>query len=872
MKNNHKFDIKNFIFPDVSYAPVYIWVWNDICTREIIDVQLAEMLNLGIRAFYILPEPKNFRPDSMPTNLTPDYLSAEYFELCAYAVEKGKSLGMRCWIYDEGGWPSGGACGKVLKDHPEYARQVLKVYERSFSKGDVYKKSTPDVLAAFLLDKEMISDGYIIPEDAVVTEYFTKKEICGNADYPDLLNKAATEYFIRITHEKYASSMKNALGETVTAVFTDEPKASLYSFNKELKDRYETMYGESILPYLPLITQRAAVTQKNIHILHRWYDLCSHMFCDNFLLPCKKWANDHGMAFTGHMDKDHDPLGCVRGGGNFNLMRALRCFDIPGVDVIWRQLYPENKTANNNDLNGYNGFFPRYASSAAAQNGTKLAMSEIFGVAGPGLTYDIMRYTVGYQAVRGINIFNLFNFPLGRKGAYLAQELPIFTENQMYYRHLCQFNRYMERLSYVSTLGERVCETGLYYPVHDFHGGLKADVTAKVFDTLGRTLEDMMVDFDIVDDDVIQTAEGADDGCIRIGSAVYRHIIIPEGAFIPQDTKKVLNRFIKGGGRVSYSLTDLAPVIQVEGTGLRAMHRKAENAELFCLFRETGESGDYGIHLPSSNGYLLDLGTGALQRFQTENGILKLSLAVGETAVILLTDETLNGASLKTQRTKFCGPFFRHIVQKYSLIHKVLPAFFDQSDEKISTQPLHSEFLELPNAESKKEFSKIFEIPSDFLFRKELELTCDENGFENIKHSDKAVLISLGDWAYLIGSAYSGSGVYETTFTLPKEKVGKEGEIDLGDVHFTACVYLNDQPLGTALMSPYRLKIPVGVLDKENKLKIVVTNTSANWYIHTDYFDKWKTEELSPYFEGERDFAKDFVSGGLYGPVTLYTE
>lgn len=813
MKNNNKFDINSFINPDVSYAPVYIWVWNDICTSGIIDVQLAEMLRLGIRAFYILPEPKNFRPDSMPTNLTPDYLSQEYFELCAYAIKKGKELGMQCWIYDEGGWPSGSACGKVMKDHPEYARQVLKVYERSFSQGDVYKKTKTDVLAVFLNDKEMIEDGYIFSQDTVVTEYIAEKE---NSDYPDLLNKDATEYFISITHEKYATSMKNALGKNVTAVFTDEPKAPSRAFNKELAEKYESLYGESILPNLPLIAQKTASTEENVHISHRWYDLCSRMFCDNFLLPCKKWTNDHGMAFTGHMDKDHAPLGCIRGGGNFNLMRALRCLDIPGVDVIWRQLYPENKTINKNDMNAYNGFFPRYASSAAAQSGTKLAMSEIFGVAGPGLTYDIMRYTVGYLAVRGINIFNLFNFPLGRKGAYLAQELPVFTENQVYYRNLRQFNRYMERLSYVSTLGERVCETGLYYPVHDFQGGLKADVTAKAFDTLGRTLEDMMVDFDIIDDDVIQAADGADDGCLRIGSAVYRHIIIPENAFIPQDTQKVFNSFIKGGGKVSYRLSELPPTIQVNGTGLRAMHRKAENAELFCLFRETGENGEYRIHLPSSSGYLIDFISGTLNRFETENGILRLSLAVGETAVILLTDETLN-------------------------------------------------------AESKKEFRKRFDIHNEFLFRKELELTCNENGFKNKKHSDKAIPISLGDWASLIGSAYSGSGVYETIFTLPAENIGTEGEIDLGDVHFTAQVYLNDQPLGTALMPPYRLKIPAGVLEKKNKLKIVVTNTSANWYIHTDYFDKWKTEELSPYFDGEMDFAKDFVSGGLYGPVTLYT-
>ncbi|MBR5442088.1 MAG: hypothetical protein IKV44_03965, partial [Clostridia bacterium] len=566
MNNNEKFNINSFNSPNVAYAPVYIWVWNDICTRETIDTQLSEMQRLGIRAFYILPEPKHFRPDSMPTSLEPDYLSQEYFELCAYAVEQGKSLGMVCWIYDEGGWPSGSACGKVMQDHPEYGRETLELYERSFTKGEVYKKSNSDILVAFLNDAEIIEDGYVFSIDALVTEYYIDKDTSSN--YPDLLNNEATEYFIETTHKKYI------LSDNITALFTDEPKAPAGAFNKALLEKYEATYGESVLPHLPLLADRVAVTEENAHILHRWYDLCSRMFCDNFLLPCKAWANSNGMAFTGHMDKDHAPDGCMNGGSNFNLMRALRCFDIPGVDVIWRQLFPDRQIGYKDEMNGYNGFYPRYASSAAAQNGTKLAMSESFGVAGPGLTYDIMRFTVGYQAVRGINIFNLFNFPLGRKGQLLAQELPVFTENQGYYNQLPQINRYMERLSYVSTLGERVCETALYYPVCDFQSGLNSDTVANELDTLGRALENMMIDFDIVDDDVIRSAEGLYEGVIRMGDAEYSCIVIPQNAFVPPETQKALERFVDHGGRVLLNPEGLSSAIDVDGDGLRLMHRK----------------------------------------------------------------------------------------------------------------------------------------------------------------------------------------------------------------------------------------------------------------------------------------------------------
>ena len=761
MNGNDIFNMNSFLTPDVSCAPVYVWVWNDVCTKEIIDNQLNEMQNLGIRAFYILPEPKDFRPGSMPTNLTPDYLTDEFFELCDYAIKQAKARGMNCWIYDEGGWPSGSACGKVTKSHPEFSVE--------------------------------------------------------NSRHPDLLNKKATEYFIEITHEKYASVIGEDFKNYVTAVFTDEPKAPFATSNKELQDRYEEMYGESILPYIPLIEGEEAPTVENAHILRQWYDLCSRAFCENFLLPCKKWANDKGIAFTGHLDVDHSPDGCMNGGFNYNLMRALRCFDIPGVDFIWRQIYPENRVANKNDFNAYNGFFPRYASSAAAQNGTRLALSEIFGVAGASVTYDIMRYTVGYGAVRGINIFNPFNFPLGRSGQLLAQELPVFTEKQPFCQYLNHFNKYTERVSYISALGERVYDTALYYPVSDFQSGLKAEKLAKEFDTLGRALENKLIDFDIVDDDVLQISEITDDGYMCIGSARYKHIIIPEDACIPEATRIALDNFIKCGGYVSQDLSNLTPVVKADGVGLRAMHRKLENGDLLILFRETGENGDYCIHLPSANGYLLDLTNGEPQHLETENGVLKISLAIGETDVVLLTDDVLK-------------------------------------------------------AENQNRFKDEFNITSDFTFKKDTELVCDESGFNNIKHSENAVSVQLGDWSSLVGSGYSGSGVYETSFTLPIEKTGKKAELNLGDVHFVASAYLNGQSLGMSLAPPYKFKIPKGVLSVNNTLKIVVTNTSANWYVHTDYFKSWKKEELSEYFDGEIEYAKDFLSGGLYGPVKLYTE
>ena len=74
------------------------------------------------------------------------------------------------------------------------------------------------------------------------------------------------------------------------------------------------------------------------------------------------------------------------------------------MDVIWRQI-DIPKDGRGPCAEG-NGFFPRFASSAAAQAGRKYALSESFAIHGQGTTGDEMRYVINFQLVRGISILD----------------------------------------------------------------------------------------------------------------------------------------------------------------------------------------------------------------------------------------------------------------------------------------------------------------------------------------------------------------------------------------------------------------------------------------------------------------------------------
>lgn len=47
------------------------------------------------------------------------YLSEEWMDYIAACCEEAEKLGMNAWVYDENGWPSGFAGGKLLEDESD---------------------------------------------------------------------------------------------------------------------------------------------------------------------------------------------------------------------------------------------------------------------------------------------------------------------------------------------------------------------------------------------------------------------------------------------------------------------------------------------------------------------------------------------------------------------------------------------------------------------------------------------------------------------------------------------------------------------------------------------------------------------------------
>ncbi len=626
----YKFDQKKLRCVPREFDVVYSWLWASPITKDVIDHRLDEMVRAGIKSAYIIPLPKDFRPETLRTFLDPEYLTDEFFELIRYTVEEADKRGIVFWLYDEGGWPSGGANYNTLREYPDAAVDMIKSRERNLHLGESY--SAPEDTVAVFFEKKRMPESFTAYKDMTLKEYYIKQStILPNVI--DLTNPTAIDTFISNTYERYKAALGELFAKT-PVFFTDEPAVMKNCLPKGGFEIFKERYGYDVRDYIYALDGygEEATTEEELRARIDYGRMLGELLRDNAFTKLRNWCRDRGIVFGGHLNNDNIAYGGMYCGA-FSMVECLRKFDLPGIDVIWEQIrYPHGGRSCLDGETEKFGFFPRLASSAARQTGKVRTLSETFAIYGDGITPEEMKFVLNYQLIRGINRFNFMSMPSSSKRCGALMCRPSFSPEKPGFYDRQHLHEYIERLCYLASLGDAEGDTALYHPAADYWADPKSVIDAtESFGRLGTLLESENIPFDIIDDYGIRDAEVTIAG-LKLGDATYSHIVVPECKYMPDDVKEKIASYLGKG----------VPILTPKSDKVRIMTRKIYNSRLWFFFNEgidtitecfdiKGKQHLYEIDPRSGNVYRRDK--------------CSPTLLCGDIAVYLVTDEIIDTVS-----------------------------------------------------------------------------------------------------------------------------------------------------------------------------------------------------------------------------------
>ena len=275
--------------------------------------------------------------------------------------------GMHVWIYDEKGYPSGTAGGAVTDMNPDFIAQGLYCYEywRTLSGPGPYRADVPGdkLYRAMLLP---LDGGEAIDVTDTQNEHGTLKMHIPKGEYHlfmmssrrlfdgthaaesyseprnyiSLSDKAATEAFISVTHEKYAQKLQDEFGKGVLAFFTDEPsliawniRTAVYPivpWHRDYPAQFAAKYGYPI--ELAVV---AVVTKRGPQMLKRrcdFWEFIGDSVAANYFGTIQEWCHAHGMKSSGHFLEEERLQAHVYNYGS--MYKCGKRMDWPGIDQL----------------------------------------------------------------------------------------------------------------------------------------------------------------------------------------------------------------------------------------------------------------------------------------------------------------------------------------------------------------------------------------------------------------------------------------------------------------------------------------------------------------------------------------------------------
>ena len=539
---------QDFVHPPASYRTRPLWFWNGRLskarTTEIMESSRAS----GYGGFGILPA----------QHMSPTFMSPEFLDQYAHAVEEAARLGQKMCLYDEYWFPSGAAGGELARQFPEALSQRLDLTMEQVAGPMIYDKALPPgtLMAIVAMHSPTLRrmnltsrgrDGRLVwrvPPGTWNVMVFTCAPD-GARGLVNYLDPTAVRRFITLTYEKYYGRFGAHFGSTIDSAFYDEPtmhwveggRAWTMDFNR----KFRTRHGYDPAPLYPAlwfdIGPETAAARNTL------FGFRAELYADGFVKPIAEWCQRHRIALTGHQDQEEvvNPVGLCG-----DLMKCMRDQDIPGVDQIFK--YGRGSKAY------------KVISSVAYNYDRPLVMTECYGGIDAMPVVNLYKEAMD-QFAKGINLMVPHAVWYDTNQVIFQPELSYRTPP--YAAELPAYNQYMARLQRMLQGGRHVADIAILYPIATLQAGYRFGVgkpyeggivppEADYMDVGEALALNVRRDFTFLHPDVLESRCSIVKNELRLNHAVnheaYRAVVIPGSRVIRwADLKKIKSFYDRGG-------------------------------------------------------------------------------------------------------------------------------------------------------------------------------------------------------------------------------------------------------------------------------------------------------------------------------------
>ena len=458
---------EGFKSPAAAYRSVPFWHINGELTRAEIQAQMsASKEQSGFGGVAVLPI----------RDMRPEYLSEAYFDRYRDILETAKALEMSVILYDDIGFPSGSAGGKMKALYPDDTGKRLDMDEVEVKGPRTFTRPMPTntFMAAVAMHTETkerrnlaqgISNG-VLTCDLPVGHWKVMIFTCAPQEKKpgtlvDYMDPEAVKKLFALTFEEYEKRFKPYFGNTIQLSFFDDvgywsaPRPWTRNYNA----KYIAKYGyDPVLLYPALFYDIGPDTAAARNAL---YGFRAELLAEGYPKLAATWAEQQGLKSTGHPPGNYDPCPVDM---HFDIYKFYRYTHVPLVDYIFYHGH------------GRPGF--KLISSAADVYGRPLVAAEAYG-AFKEPVFDVkMLYRAGMELfARGVNVMIPHGMWYEPKKIKIPPLISHFSEKIG--PALPAYNAWVARNCFLLQGGRHVADIAVLYPIAAMQAGYAYDPSGK---------------------------------------------------------------------------------------------------------------------------------------------------------------------------------------------------------------------------------------------------------------------------------------------------------------------------------------------------------------------------------------------------------